>query len=143
MGVRALMNASNCDSLHSFETIDTEYLFDDTTGALERVTDTDAEYDDEGIPSGTVTLEDVGTSGSRDVAAAELDRDLHNEDVHAIPKRLINDAEAILLDLASFYVGQNESDLGYSHPFAPVDSIDTVRELAVVDVAHSAGIGGN
>lgn len=131
------MKEETCDTLSGFEESDEQYVFDDGLGRLEQVVSVDATYDDEGIPEGTVIVEDIASGEQRDVDADDFDTALHCGERTVVSTAVIENAEEIMVELGRTWINEMRIH-GRDHEFRRVDHAETVRDLLAADTAYQA-----
>lgn len=116
MPTDTLSNLEEGDCVHSEE-----------TGEVYEVTEIDAKFDEEGIPSGTVTFRDGGATFTRD--AEDVDFELHDLKLAIVDDEVINHAEEILIEFAEREIGNYLQRLGVNHDYNGIDRVDTLRDI--------------
>lgn len=137
------MNDSRCSSLAAFEDSDAQFVYNDTEDLLEEILDVDTEYDDEGVPEGTITIKPVAWSDSFEVDAENFGLDLHNGTRNIIAPSVIENAEQILINLGLNNLIENKRVLGPAHDYNHLQHGDTsevskVRDLIAAGQVYQA-----
>ena len=139
------MNETRCSSLAAFEDSDAQFVYNDTENLLEEILDVDAEYDNEGVPEGTVTVKPVAWSDSFESDAENFDLNLHNGNRNAIDPSVIENAERILINLGLNNLIEDKRVLGPSHDYnhlqhGDVSEVTKVRDLLAAEQIYQAGV---
>lgn len=137
------MNKTRCSSLAAFEDADAQFVYNDTENILEEIIDVDAEYDDEGVPEGTVTVKPVAWADSFEVDAEDFGLDLHNGDRNAISPNVIENAEQILINLGLNSLLEDKRVLGPAHDYnhlqhGDISEVSKVRDLLAAEQVYQA-----
>lgn len=139
------MNQTRCSSLAAFEDSDARFVYNDSENLLEEILDVDAEYDDEGVPEGTVTVKPVAWSDSFEVDAVSFDLDLHNNARNVIHPSVIENAERILINLGLNNLIEDKRVLGPAHDYnhlqhEDVGEVTKVRDLLAAEQVYQADV---
>ncbi|KZX46337.1 hypothetical protein [Haloarcula sp. K1] len=136
------MNNTSCSSLAALEDSGAQFVYNDTESILEKILDVNAEYDDKGMPEGTVTVKPVAWNDSFEVDAEDFDTDLHNNIRNVIDPSVIENAEQILINLGLNNLIEDKRVLGPAHDYnlqhGDVDEVTEVRDLLAVEQIYQA-----
>jgi hypothetical protein len=137
---------SEVSSLKEFESVDSPFVYHDHENQLEEVVEIDVEYGDDGVPSGTVVTKSIAEGRKHEFDAEKFDVELHTETRNVIPEAVVENAEGVLIDLASDRLRNDERVLGPSHGFnhqidPSVEGVTAIRDLLAAEQAHKGNAG--
>lgn len=117
------------DTLETLEEGDN--VHDEETGEVYEVAEINAEFSEDGIPSGEVTFRDGDNTFIRD--AEDVDFELHDNQLAIIDDAIIENAEAILVEFAEQEIGNYLQRLGLNHDYNGINHVDTLRDIKAAE----------
>lgn len=120
------------DTLHDLN--EGDYVHSKETGEVYEVEEIDVEFDEDGIPSGTVTFRDGDSTFTRD--AEDVDFELHDLVLAVVDEGIIEHADEILIEFAEQEIGNYLQRLGVNHDYNGIDRVDTLRDIKAAAFLH-------
>lgn len=111
-----------------------DYVHSEKTGDVYEVEDIDIRFEEDELPSGSVTFSDGRSVFTR--SAEEVDYDLHYQTLAVVNETIINNAENILLEFAEQELKKYLQRLGVNHDYNGIGNVDTLRDLKAAESLH-------
>ena len=105
-----------------------DHLYNDDTDTILEIKSLGVDFSPDGLPEGTVVLEDRHEEFSADAETVAMD--LHSGAMSAISDDVIENAERIIHEFASTEIHKYTSTIGRGHDFNGIDYVENVRDLA-------------
>lgn len=120
------------DTLQNLE--EGDYVHDEQARRVYEVTAIDAEFSDDGTPSGDVVFSENGETFTRD--AQDVDFELHDKQLAIVDPAVVERAETILLEFAQEEIENYLQRLGPNHDYNGIDDVDTLRDIKAAENLH-------
>jgi hypothetical protein len=111
-----------------------DYVHYEDTGGVYEVVNVDADFDENGIPRGSVTFREGSDTFPED--AETVHQDLNEGRLATVNESVVKNAEEILIAFAKDEIENYQSRLGIDHDYNGIEHVKTIRDIKAAAFLH-------